>query len=100
MHRTYRFPYDPALEHRVRRLEGDMREMQAGLSRVETAVTEIRTMLGATLPHLATDGDLANLGGELRVALGDKPGKLYLWGVLGVLVAAYAAGLAALAVLK
>ena len=38
--------------------------------------------------------------GSLRADLADKPGKVYLWGVLTAMVAAYAAGLAALAVLK
>jgi hypothetical protein len=31
---------------------------------------------------------------------GDVPTKTYLWGLIGVLITAYAAGLAALAVLK
>ncbi len=42
-----------------------------------------------TLPHLATKAELA-----------DKPGKTYLVGLLAVLLTAYAAGLAALAILK
>ena len=66
-----------------------MRDMQAGLARVETTLAEIKAMLAATLPDLAT-----------RAELGDKPGKLYMWGTPSVLVAAYAAGLAGLAVLK
>ena len=53
-------------------------------------------MLAATLPHLATRAELAGLRGELRAELGDKPGKVYMWGILAVLVAAYAAGLAGL----
>jgi hypothetical protein len=42
-----------------------------------------------TLPHLAT-----------KAALSEKPGKAYIVGLVGILLAAYAAGLAALAVLK
>ena len=73
---------------------------QAGLARVEAALGEIKAMLAASLPHLATRAELADLRGELRAELGEKPGKLYMWGILAVLVAAYAAGLAGLAVLK
>ncbi len=46
-------------------------------------------MFAATVPHLATKADLA-----------DKPTKIYLWGVLAVLLTSYASGLAALAILK
>lgn len=81
-----------------------MRDMQAGIARVETALAEIKAMLAASLPHLATRAELAQLRGDLRADLradlGEKPGKLYMWGILAVLVAAYAAGLAGLAVLK
>ena len=77
-----------------------MRDMQAGLARVETTLAEIKAMLAATLPDLATRAELAELRGELRAELGDKPGKLYMWGTPSVLVAACAAGLAGLAVLK
>ncbi len=37
---------------------------------------------------------------DLKVALTDKPGKLYMWGILTALLTAYACGLAALAILK
>ncbi|MBW4090287.1 MAG: hypothetical protein HIU82_04130 [Proteobacteria bacterium] len=94
------FPYDPGLDRRVSRVEDDMRDMQAGIARVETALVEIKAMLAASLPHLATRAELAQLRGDLRTDLGEKPGKLYMWGILAVLVAAYAAGLAGLAVLK
>jgi hypothetical protein len=46
-------------------------------------------MLAATLPHFATKADLA-----------EKPSKAYMWGILAVLLTAYACGLAGLAVLK
>jgi hypothetical protein len=76
------------LEPRVARLEDDMREVKGTLSRLEPMIVRIDATLTATLPHLATKAELA-----------DKPGKAYLWGVLAVLIAAYAAGLAGLAVL-
>jgi hypothetical protein len=46
----------------------DKHEVKASLIRIEAT-------LAATLPHMATDADLA----ELRVDLAEKPGKIYLW---------------------
>jgi hypothetical protein len=102
------------MELRVSRLEDDMRDVKSAIGRLETDVGEIRqsvtrmeTMFAATLPHLATKADLADLRAEfadlrteLRSELADKPGKVYMWGILGVLLTAYACGLAALAILK
>jgi hypothetical protein len=89
-------PYDPGMEQRVARLEDDMREMKASVVRLEASVHDVRqstarieAMFAATVPHLATKADLA-----------DKPTKIYLWGVLAVLLTSYASGLAALAILK
>ncbi len=111
-------PYDPLMEARVSRLEEDMRDVKARLPRMEEAIIRIEAMLSATLPHLATKADLAELRTEtktdyadlktelksdiarLEVALADKPGKTYLWAILAVLLTAYACGLAGLAVLK
>jgi len=105
---------NPTLEMRVARLEGDMQEIKAILGRLEPMIIRI----DATLPHLATKAeladfrtesksDLADLRTELKGELGDikarlaeMPSKAYLWLVLAALIAAYAAGLAALAVLK
>jgi hypothetical protein len=75
---------------------------------------EIKAMLAATLPHLATKADLkSDIAGVARrlscvdvklagleVKLADKPGKAYMWGILAVLLTAYACGLAGLAILK
>jgi hypothetical protein len=85
-------PYDRLLEVRVSRLEVDMRDIRAVLGRLEPMIVEMR----ATLPHLATKAELA----ELRAELAEKPSKTYMWGVLTALVTAYAAGLAALAILR
>jgi hypothetical protein len=81
--------YDPVMELRVSRLEEDMRDMKSSMTRLEMATVEIKTMLATTLPHLATKADLA-----------EKPSKTYMWGVLAVLLTAYACGLAGLAILK
>jgi len=88
--------YDPLMEARVSRLEEEMREVKAAGVRLEAAVLEIKTILTTVLPHLATKADIA----ELRAELAEKPGKTYMWGVLAVLLTAYACGLAALAILK
>lgn len=69
-----------------------MREETAARARLEASVLRVETILTSTLPHLATKADIA----ELRAGLAEKPGKTYMWGVL----AAYACGLAALAVLQ
>lgn len=82
-------PYDPAMEVRVSRLEDDMRDTKAAIARLEATTIEIKTMLSATLPHLATKADLAEM-----------PSKTYMWGILAVLLTAYACGLVGLAILK
>ncbi len=97
-------PYDPRLELRVARLEDDMREMKSVLGQIMPILTRIDATLIGTLPHLATKAELSELRAELRAELADKPGKAYLWAVIGVLIAAvvasYGAGLAAIAMLR
>jgi hypothetical protein len=58
-----------------------------------------------TLPHLATKAEMAEVLKTLphlatKAELAEKPGKTYLITLLAVLITAYAAGLAALAILK
>jgi hypothetical protein len=102
-------PYDPHLELRVSRLEDDMREMRSVLGQIVPMLARIDATLTGTLPLLATKAELSHLAtnaelSELRAELADKPGKAYLWAVVGVLVgaiiASYAAGLAAIALLR
>lgn len=61
-------------------------------SAMQASIGGMEAMLAATLPHLATNAELA-----------EKPSKTYLWGILGVLVAAilgaFAATLAAVSIL-
>ena len=82
-------PYDRGMEARITRLEEDMRDVKSAVARLEATTIEIKAMLAAILPHLGTKAELA-----------EKPGKLYMWGILAVLLTAYACGLAGLAVLK
>jgi len=95
--------YDPHIEPRLPRVEHDVRDLRETLAELKTMVAHLDAKLGAmdarldaTLPHLATKADLA----QIEVKLADKPGKTYMWGVLAALLTAYACGLAALAVLK
>ena len=107
-------PYDPSLGQRVSRLEGEVQDLKAAMARVEQIVTRIE----ATLPHIATKAEVAAGQADMKVAVADlraemkaefgsvradlaeKPSRTYMWGILGVLLTAYACGLAALAVLK
>jgi len=84
------------MEHRVARLGEHMRDVRSAIGRLEATTVRlemttvrIEAILTTTLPHLATKADLA-----------EKPGKIYMWGILAVLLTAYACGLAGLAVLK
>jgi hypothetical protein len=92
--------YDLLMEARVSRLEEEMREERAGRARLEAAVLRVETILTTVLPHLATKADIAELRAELRGELAEQPSKTYMWGILAVLLTAYACGLAALAILK
>ncbi len=77
----------------------DLTGVKADLNSVKTDVGSVTTDLAATKMELG--GAILNLRAEMQPGLSDKPSKAYLWGVLGVLVAAtvasYGAGLAAIA---
>ena len=114
-------PYDPSLGQRVSRLEGEVQDLKVAVARVEQIVTRIE----ASLPHIATKAEVAAGQADMKAAVADtkvavadlraemkaefgsvradlaeKPSRTYMWGILGVLLTAYACGLAALAVLK
>lgn len=82
-------PYDSTMTMRASWPENDMSDVKSHLKELLATTLEIEAMLSATLPHLATKADLA-----------EKPSKTYMWGILSVLLTAYACGLAGLAVLK
>ena len=99
------------MEDRVAKLEGDMQDVKSVLSRLEPVIIRIDATLTATLPHLATRAEVhSEVSGlrseisELRIdmtrKLADLPTKTYMWAVLAVLIAAYGAGLAGLAIIK
>jgi hypothetical protein len=100
-------PYDPRMEARVSRLEEHMVDVKSAIgsldartARLETSLARIGALLDATLPHLATKAEVADLRTEMVAGFADKPGKTYMWGILAVLLTAYACGLAGLAILK
>lgn len=97
------------------RLEPLIVRMDAVLPHLATKadVADLRGELSAEIARTRGDlsseiartrGDLsaeiADTRGNLAASIAEKPGKTYLWGVMTALVAAYAAGLAALAVLR
>jgi chromosome segregation ATPase len=106
------------LETKVDRIETVVDRLDGALQRLELGFVRLETMLAATLPHLATKAELAATRADLRTnssaistlrvelksdiatGLAEKPGKTYMWGILAVLLTAYACGLAGLAVLK
>jgi hypothetical protein len=107
LHSQVATPTIRAWNARVSRLEehmGDVKSaiasLDARVARVEIAVVRIESMLTATLPHLATKAEVAELRTEMVAGFADKPGKTYMWGILAVLLTAYACGLAGLAILK
>ena len=73
-------------------IELTLSTVSRGFDETKVALDDISRMLArieAQLPYLATKADLA-----------EKPSKTYMWGILAVLLTAYACGLAALAILK
>ena len=88
------------LEATTGKLDERMGRLEERIGRVELAVVRIESMLAATLPHLATKAEVADLRTDMVAGFADKPGKTYMWGILAVLLTAYACGLAGLAFLK
>ncbi len=76
--------------HRVGLLELDVRSIKEALARLEPRIIEMHAFATATVPTLATKADVA----DVRALLAEKPGKGYLWAVLGVLVASVMAAAA------
>jgi hypothetical protein len=95
------------VDERVSRVEENIRNMKSSVARLEDttnrleiAIVRMEAKLDATLPHLATKAEVAELRADMVAGFADKPGKTYMWGILAVLLTAYACGLASLAVLK
>ncbi|MEA2738993.1 MAG: hypothetical protein QOH05_2300 [Acetobacteraceae bacterium] len=65
-------------------------------------ISGLRADVGKDISGLRTEvtKDILDLRTEMSVKLADIPTRTYMWGILGVLITAYGAGLAALAVIK
>jgi hypothetical protein len=75
----------------------------AGLrAEVGKDIAGLRADVGKDISGLRTEvtKDILDLRTEMSVKLADIPTRTYMWGILGVLITAYGAGLAALAVIK
>ena len=83
--------------------EDRLGRIEATLASLVPLIHRIDERLNTVLPHLATKAELmAGLSDlrteitELKIELAEKPGKLWLTTAIGVLLVAYAAGLAGL----
>lgn len=78
------------LIRRVGLLERNVESIKDTLARMEPRLIEMHTTTTVLTPTLATKAELS----ELKALLADKPGKGYLWAVLGVLIASIFGALA------
>jgi hypothetical protein len=86
--------------------EDRLDRLEVGVAEIKTSLTRIEATLTATLPHLATKAELTTGLSEVRseisevkVAIADKPGKVFLTAAIAILIAAHGLGLAGLAAL-
>jgi hypothetical protein len=80
-------------------------EVASVRSEIRAEITTVRSEINKDISGLRADVDQKLSGMDQRLSdmtlkLSDMPTRIYMWGVLGVLITAYGAGLAALAVLK
>ncbi|HTB47645.1 MAG TPA: hypothetical protein VK741_28765 [Acetobacteraceae bacterium] len=75
------------LDGKIGSLDGKIGSLDGKIGSLDGKIGDLRSEMHGEL-------------GKLRAELAEKPSKTYLWMVLGVLIMAYAAGLAGLAVLK
>ena len=73
-------------------------EIAALRTELKGEIGTLRTEMKGEITVLRTE--MKDEIGGVRLELAEKPSKTYMWGVLAVLITAYGAGLAALAVLK
>jgi hypothetical protein len=91
-------------EDRLARLEAVLARLEPVIVRIDERMQHVAdaaavARIEAQIPYLATKAELTANIAALRVELADKPGKMWLTAAIGLLLAAYAAGLAGLAAL-
>ena len=69
-------------------------------SKADNAELRSRTDAGFATLRAEVKADIDDLKLAIARLDADKPSKTYMWGILAVLLTAYACGLAALAILK
>jgi hypothetical protein len=76
--------------------------LEAGVSRVEDGMGEVRGTLRRMAPIIIAGlrQDLSSGIAGIKVALVEKPSRIDMWGIMTAMVAAFAHGLAGLAVVK
>jgi chromosome segregation ATPase len=96
------------LDGKIGTLDGKIGTLDGKIGTLDGKIGTLDGKIGTLDGKIGTlDGKIGDLRAEmhselskLRAELADKPGKTYLWMVLGVLIMAYTAGLAGLAILK
>lgn len=86
-------PHPPDMEQRVAKLESEVGEIKGLLA---DKIMPMLIRIDERTTHMASKSDTE----ALRAELGDKPGKTYMWAVLGVLVATILAAVAVGASIK
>jgi hypothetical protein len=91
-------------EDRLDRLEAVLARLEPMIVRIDERLQHVAdaaavTRIEAQMPYLATKAELTAEIATVKVELADKPGKMWLTTAIGLLIAAYVAGLAGLAAL-
>ena len=73
-------------------------ELKTEISSVRTELASVRTELKTEIGSVRTE--LKTEIGEVKIALADKPSRTYMWGIMTAMIAAFACGLAGLAIVK
>jgi septal ring factor EnvC (AmiA/AmiB activator) len=82
------------VESKIGGVESKIGGVESKISGVESKISGVESKISGV------ESKISEMRAEMRAELADKPGKTYIWMVLGVLIMAYTAGLAGLAVLK
>ena len=76
-------------------LKGDIAELRVEL---KGDIAELRTELKSEIAVVRIEAK--DQISDVKIALADKPTRTYMWGIMTAMVAAFACGLASLAILK
>jgi septal ring factor EnvC (AmiA/AmiB activator) len=89
------------VESKIGGVESKIGGVESKISGVESKISGVESKISGVESKISgVESKISEMRAEMRAELADKPGKTYIWMVLGVLIMAYTAGLAGLAVLK